>query len=373
VSDSGEGKGEVGGSAGGGRRGKLVPALKLTAVVLFGVGLLVAVFWNVDLHEFWEAITSIRIHWWLISFVCFVLLHLARTYRWGRIVNRIQPTPFRDILSISSVGFMAIQAIPFRMGEFTRPYLLLEKRDMPFGSAMYSVVVERTIDILCLALCFTIAVVFADIPLASFHIGDWEVNFVDEGRKAIAIAVVPFGGCLLAFVVLQERAIRWTEAVIRPIHAGLATKAAGMMGTFLEGVRTMQDWRFAYTMVWTSAMTWGVNVVCMWSLCKAFGFDELSLMAGLVILVVLIVGVLLPAPPLFAGVFEAFVAGALVLYGIPREQGLAYAVVCHVTQTIILFGFGLAFLWADQISFRKIIDFARQLREGEGDAPAASE
>ena len=355
------------------RAGGLKPALKLAAVVLFGLGLLVAVFWNVDLAEFWTAITEIRILWWLFSFTCFVALHLARTYRWGRVVERIQPVPFRHILSVSSVGFMAIQALPFRLGEFARPYLLVEKRDMPFGSAMYTVVVERTIDILCLAILFTIAVVFADIPLASFNIGEWEVNFVDEGRKAIIIALVPFGGCLLAFLILQERAIRWTEALVRPIHAGLATKAAGMMGTFLEGVRTMQDWRFAFTMVWTSLVTWGVNIVCMWSLCRAFGFDQLSLMAGLVILVVLIVGVLLPAPPLFAGIFEAFVAGSLVLYGIPREQGLAYAVVCHVTQTIILFGFGLFFLWADKISFRKIIDFARQLREGEGDAPVGSE
>ncbi len=356
-----------GGPAGRPRGGKLKAALKLTALVAFGLGLLVAVFWSVDLDVFWREITEVRIHWWVISFAAFVSLHLARTYRWGRIVQRVHPVPFRHILSISSVGFMALQALPFRLGEFARPYLLMERRDMRFGGAMYTVVVERTIDILCLAFCFTIAVVFADLP-ETIIIKGVDFDIVEGGRQMIAIALVPFGGCLLAFLVLRERAIRWTEALLTPIHAGLAGKAASMMGSFLEGVRTMQDWRFAYTMVWTSVMTWGVNVVCMWALCRALGLDELGLMAGLVILVVLIVGVLLPAPPGFVGTFEAFVAAGVMLFGATQEKALAYAVVCHVTQTVILFGFGLAFLWIDKISFGRIIEFTRSLREGEATA-----
>ena len=352
----------------GGRRGSTWKAgLKLTALLAFGLGLLVAVFWNVEMDVFWQEIADVRIHWWIISIAAFISLHLARTYRWGRIVQRVHPVPFRHILSISSVGFMALQALPFRLGEFARPYLLMERRDMRFGGAMYTVVVERTIDILCLATCFTIAVVFADLP-EHITIGGKDFEIIEGGRKMIAVALVPFGGCLLAFLVLRERAMRWTEAILTPIHKGLATKAGAMMAAFLEGVKTMEDWRFAFTMIWTSLMTWGVNVVCMWALCRALGLDELGLMAGLVILVVLIVGVLLPAPPGFVGTFEAFVTAGVMLYGATQEKALAYAVVCHVTQTLILFGFGLSFLWIDKISFRSIIEFTRSLREGEATA-----
>jgi glycosyltransferase 2 family protein len=340
--------------------------LKLLFSLGLGAGLLWLIFHDIDLAEFMGYIKATRLGWWSLCLVTFLGLHLSRAWRWGKIVERIQPVGFRGILSINSVGFLAIQSLPFRLGEFARPYLLHEREDVPFGSAMYTVVVERSIDILALAVMFGVVVFFADIPLETFVLGEWEVRFVDEGRKAIGIAAVPFGGCLLAFLVLQERAVRWTEAIVGRVHQGLARKAAGMMQSFLDGVRTMKDLRFGATMLSSTIFIWCLNIVCMWALLVAFNL-ELSPMAALVLLVVLVVGVLLPAPPLFAGVFEAFVIGGLALYGVGKDEAAAYAVVCHVTQTIVIFGIGLAFLWIDQISFAKIIQFARTVSEDDAD------
>ena len=337
--------------------------VKLAASLALGGGLLVWIFHDVDLGEFWGAIQQTRKGWWILCFLSFVTLHVSRAWRWGLIVRQVHPVGFRDIVSINSVGFLAIQALPFRLGEFARPYLLHERRDVPFGSAMYTVVVERTIDILCLALMFAIAVLFADITWESVEFFD--MNFVEAGQRALALALIPFGGCLLAFLVLQERAVRWTEAVVGRVHKGLASKAAAMMQSFLAGVRTMKDVRFALSMFGHSAWIWCLNVACMWSLCVAFRFDELGLMDALVLLVVLVVGVLLPAPPLFAGIFEAFVIGGLALMGIGKDEAAAYAVVCHVTQTVIIFSFGLLFLWVDRISLSKMVQFARTVSSKE--------
>lgn len=332
---------------------------KLIFSLALGIGLLVLIFHDIEMHEFLASIRSTHLGWWFVCFVCFLTLHVGRAWRWGRIVRRVDPISFREVLSINSVGFLAIQSLPFRLGEFARPYLLHERRDVPFGTAMYSVVVERTIDILSLGVMFAMVVYWADLPLESFTIGGLELHFVDEGRKAIGIALVPFAGCLLAFIVLQERAVHLTQAVLGRFHAGLARKATGMMQSFLEGVRTMKDLRFAVEMLLSTIFIWVVNVVCMWSLCMAFHFEGLGLMHGLVLLVVLVVGVMLPAPPLFAGVFEAFIIGGLALMGVAKDQGAAYAVVCHVTQTGIIFGLGIFFLWVDKISFSKIIHHAR--------------
>ncbi len=334
--------------------------VKLGFSIALGLGLLVLIFHDVDMDRFLAAIRGIDKLWWVLCFASFLGLHVSRAWRWGRIVNQVHPVKFRTVLSINSVGFLAIQALPFRLGEFARPYLLHERADAPFGASMYSVVVERTIDILCLAVMFYVAVIFADLP-ESIVIGGVPMSFVADGQKAIAITTVPFVGCLLAFLILQDRAVSWTRSIVGMVHQGLAGKVAGMMQSFLEGVRTMKDPRFAASMVSNSAFIWVLNVVCMWSLCKAFHFDQIGLMGGLVLLVVLVVGVLLPAPPLFAGVFEAFVIGGLALLGVDKDSGAAYAVVCHVTQTFIIFGFGLMFLWVDQISFGKIIEFARSV------------
>lgn len=321
---------------------------------MLGGVLLVLVFRDVDLDEFWSSIRSVDQTWWSISVVTVVGLHLTRAWRWGRIVHRIKPLPQRDVLSANSMGFLAILVMPFRLGEMVRPYILHERHGVPFGSALYSVVVERTVDILALGMLFLIAVLFADLPLESFPIGDWDVRFVVEGRKAILIALTPFGGCLLAFLLLQDRAVRWTTAVVGMVHEGLARKTAAMMQSFLDGVRTMKDPRFGLEMAVSTTLIWALNVACLWSLFIAFRFEGLGPMTGLVLLVVMVVGSLLPAPPMFAGVYEVFVVVGLALFGVGRDEATAYAVVSHMSMITVVVGLGLVFLWLDGVPVSRI-------------------
>jgi len=341
------------------RRGRW---LRLVASLVLGGGLLVLVFHDIDLGEFSDSIRGVHWGWWLVSLVSIVGVHLGRAWRWGRIVHHVEPVAFRDVLSANSVGYLAILVLPFRLGEFVRPYLLHERAAVPFGTVVYSVVVERTLDILALGVMFAIVVLFAEFPLEAISIGDWELHFVDEGRKVLAIALVPFCGCLLFFIVLQDRAVSWTTAAVGLVHQGLAQKIKAMLQSFLEGVRSMKQPRLGLEMGVYTTFIWVLNVVSMWSLCVAFHFEGLGIMAGLVLMMVLIVGSLLPAPPLFAGVFEVFAVAGLALMGIGKDAAAAYAVVCHTIQIVVFFGFGLTFLWIDRDALLRIAALLRRAK-----------
>lgn len=347
--------------------------LQFAGTTALGVLLLWLVFRGVDLDEFVASIRGVSPFWWLMMVLSSCAMHLVRVWRWHLIVVRVERTSLRQTLSIGSVGMMAIQAIPLRLGEFVRPYLLTQRCRMSFGGAMYTVVIERTLDLLSLAVMFAVAVFFADIPLQILTLGDWEVSFIQEGQRVIGIALIPFAGCLLAFLLLGERAVRWTVAAVRAVHGRLADQIESFLVSFLEGVRTMRDLRFGVAMVLTSAAAWLLNVAIYWTLAQAFGL-ELPLMAGVVIMVVFMVGILLPAPPLFAGVFEVFLIAGLLLYNVPHDQGAAYAAVCHVTEICLLFGWGLPFLWLDGMSFRGLLDVARLAkREADDEEPEPPE
>ncbi len=344
-------------------------ALQFAGTTALGVGLLVLVFRGVDWDAFVASIRGISVFWWFMMVVASCAMHLIRVWRWHLIVVRVEPTPIRQTLSIASVGMMAIQAIPLRLGEFVRPYLLTQRCKMTFGGAMYTVVIERTLDLICLAAMFAVAVWFADIPLQTLTLGDWEVAFVQEGRRIIGLALIPFAGCLLGFLLLGDRAVRWAGATVGAVHRPLGGKVERFLASFLDGVRTMRDLRFGVLMVLTSVAAWILNAAIYWTLAEAFGMG-LGPMAGLVIMVVFMVGILLPAPPLFAGVFEVFVIAGLLLYQVPHDEGAAYAVVCHVTEIALLFGWGLPFLWLDGLSVRGLLDIARSAKEaGEGESP----
>src|SRR5205823_12500303 len=86
-----------------------------------------------------------------------VILHLCRALRWNYLLAplgvRIPPGP---LLAISSVGFMAILALPARLGEFVRPGLL-RKHGVSASSALGTVAVERIVDGLLISLFVFVA------------------------------------------------------------------------------------------------------------------------------------------------------------------------------------------------------------------------
>ena len=82
-----------------------------------------------------------------------VFIHLARTVRWGILLEPVAKLPFSRLNAVSAVGFMALIILPFRLGEFARPYLIAERPRLRVSSALSSVVVERVTDGLFTACC----------------------------------------------------------------------------------------------------------------------------------------------------------------------------------------------------------------------------
>ncbi|MAE29907.1 MAG: hypothetical protein CMJ87_13145 [Planctomycetes bacterium] len=352
--------------------GRRRSVLKLVFSIGLGAALLVLVFRGVELDRFVAAIRGVRASWLLAVVALSSAMHLIRCWRWGLIIGRVQPVPFREVVSISSVGLLALQVLPFRLGEVVRPYLLVERRGLRFGAALYTVVLERTTEIVGLAGAFTVAVLFADLPLDNLQLGDWDVSFVADGRRAIGLALTPFLLCLAAFLFLGDRIAGPVEAAAIRVHRGLGRALGGLLRSFAEGAATMRDGRFSLAILATTALAWTLNAGVFWATARAFGFD-IEPLAGVVLLVVFMVGMLLPAPPLFAGVFEAFLIAGVALYGVERSDAAAYAVVSHVAQLGIVMAWALPFLWLDRLSFAAFRRFVDGLRTGEASVGEGAE
>src|SRR5687768_310957 len=79
--------------------------------------------------------------------------HFCRAWRWNNLLEPIGVTlPPGRLLAISSVGFMAILALPARLGEFVRPALIRKKGHVSAAAALGTVAVERIVDGLLVSL-----------------------------------------------------------------------------------------------------------------------------------------------------------------------------------------------------------------------------
>lgn len=333
-------------------------AVKLFASLLVTVICSWWAFRNTDWHSQMTSLKSANYLWVLPYFVILTLVHLARTLRWGCLLSGMERVPFRKLNEASGIGFMMLLVLPFRLGEFARPLLIAQRSSIRRSAAMTSVVLERITDGMAIALLMRVLLFFvpAEVP---------EVRYVKLGAN-LMFAVFGGGLAFLLFALRhQASAVGLVRSTVGRVAPGVADKMADIVDTFVGAMRQLPDRRqmvgfFLYTLVY-----WGLNGAGMALLSKAFGLN-LTLFQAYVVMSVLVVGVMIPAAPGMAGTFQAAIWVGLSLFlpaSVVNGDGMAYANVLWLCQTVQQIGFGVVLMSLGHLSFK---DLAGKLdKEGQ--------
>ncbi len=283
-----------------------------------------------------------------------LLQHLCRSLRWNYLLAPLDITvPTGPLLAISSVGFMAILALPLRLGEFVRPGLL-RRRGISASAALGTVAVERIVD----GLMISLFVFFAFLSLRGPDSPSWMMPTAFTALGIFAAALV-----FLLF------AMKWPEKTVRfSLTMSLLPRFAPRIAKIIEekllemirGFAVLKDLpNLAKFLVWT-AVYWSANGMTVWVLAKGFQTIEprfdLSLIGGFAVMGLVGVGISLPNAPGLVGQYQAFTLLGLSLYlGPAALQGgaiypvaLAYAIIHHLFQVVWYVGagaLGLATPW----------------------------
>ena len=325
----------------------------VSPAINFGVSVALGAFFtwlamrDVDFEKVGECLATVD-YWYLAPYVALmVIIHLVRTFRWGMLITPIAHVPFKKLLPISSVGFLAIVLLPFRMGEFVRPYLLADKDKITFSAALATCVVERIIDAL-----LVIGLLFAALATIDKAIPP---GVVTSGYVALAI----FGGLLLVIVVAmwkRDASIAFWNKLIGVVSKKLAAKMTAMLAAFIDGLRALKSLPRILGFIGLSLAYWGLAAFGLWLLFEGFHL-ELPFTAAFVVNGILVIGIMVPGGPGFTGPFEIAVKVALVdLFLLPAATNASYTIVLHGLQ----FGFqlivGVAFLFSSHVSFVRLVD-----------------
>ena len=311
-----------------------------------------ALFRHVDATSFFAALASVDRGWLAAAVAAQLGCHLCRSSRLGAQVGPLKRVGYFNVLSINTVGTLAINVLPFRAGELVRPALLSEREGVPFSQAVALTVVDRLHDIVGLGLIVVAVIAWAPLPAEVVTIGGAALSIRTDGRRVIAVAALLFGAVIVAPLLLGERA----EMLLRRC---LGERVARIYRGYLTGLAVVGD---VPALLWASFWNlgvWWLYIVSMWALFHAFHLTEVNLWSAAVITCVLHMGLLLPTPPGLAGVFEAFVAAPLIVYGATPSSAAAYALTLHVVQVSVLLPLALVFLWRDGLSFRQALALGR--------------
>lgn len=260
------------------------------------------------------------------SLAIYFAIHWLRVIRWRQFLAAFAPAPLKVVNRVGAVGFMAIFLLPFRLGEVVRPLLIARHTDVPFGTAVATIAVERVVDGLMVSLLlFVVLLGTPDSQLARYP----EVQY--GGYVALSV----FGGAmavLIATAVARDLTIRILRTIVGTLSGGLADKIIGVATAFVDGIRVLHSPAAVIGFVAITAVYWAITALNIWVIGDGFGV-QMPLVAGVTMTCCIVVGMMIPNTPGNVGSFWYFMLLPAGLYGIDPE-----------TPTTIGFALGVWFL-----------------------------
>jgi hypothetical protein len=306
------------------------------------------------------------VRWWAVALYFPMVLAMTwfRSVRWRFLLRSIIAVPRRRLFAVSCAGFAAILLLPFRLGEFARPYLLRTRSDERRGgapvltmtAATSSIIAERVIDGVFLSA--VLAVVLIVVPTVH-PLPDQVVGLPISVASVRASGFVMLGvfttglATIAVFYFARAWAHRATHAVIGRVSPRLADRLAGLAEKLADGLHVFGRGRDALGFLAETTVYWLLNAAAMWWLAMACGvvhadgsaihFPEACGLMGM-----LGCAILIPGPPGLLGVFQAGIYAGMTFY-FPAEivtgPGAAYVFLLYASQLVFHCVTGAWGLW----------------------------
>lgn len=292
-----------------------------------------------------DALNSFSANWWWIipAIALYFTGVLLRSVRWGMLLPEYGVqlwTLFRALV----IGFTVNNLLPFRMGEAARAYLLARWGQVPYGATVASLVVERVLDGLTLALLLLVALWL--VPSAPGYL--------------LAVGVIAGCGFFAGLALLALAAWRGSALTTfvgffaRRMPPSLGPKLVGAAANFARSLAVVHDTPRLARLVGLSLVAWccelGLFFVLMFSV-GILGSYPRALLVG----AAANFATLLPSSPGYAGTFDAALT-RVAQDALNVSAGLAgvYDIVVHATLFLPVVIVGTLMLWRSRITFDQV-------------------
>ena len=323
--------------------------LQLTLSIAVSVVLVWYAVRAVDFARVVEILGHANYGWAAMAVLCAVIIQYARVWRFGYLVRPFARPDFAALFRIGNIGMFAVFALPIRLGEFVRPFMIKREYGVSMSAGLGSVAAERVIDGLCVTLGFFILTRsgFALPPaLAEAGIG---ALLVFAGA-AFALGVVLFG---------HEKGAGVLRRVVSIASPRVADKLVGMLVSFADGLRALTDLRILGAYMFFTLVFWFLTGVANYVLFLALGIP-LSFPLAFVMTALTVIALMLPAGPGMIGTVQAAVVWGLGLLGVDSSLAFAYAMLMYLAGNTVTVGFGLWSLVRAHVSMSSLVEQSQQ-------------
>lgn len=306
----------------------IVKGFKYLILLLTGIVLLYVAFKDQNLTLLLEDLRKAEYVWVFASVLFAYFAHLIRAYRWRMMISSLgHGTPsLINTFSAVLIGYLANLAFP-RMGEVSRCGVIHKTDQIPIVKLFGTVVAERLIDLLMLGVIIFLAIVLQFGLLSDFLYNNLLIKLTgSEGHLTLLV----FASCMLillliVFYIFKKRKKLGIWAQIHKFYLDIKS-----------GIFSIKSMDKKGGFIACSILIWLMYALSVY-LCF-FALKSTAELEPLVALSTLVFSSLAMIAPVQGGIgaFHWMVSEGLTIYGIERSEGLAFALLLHSSQTLII-------------------------------------
>lgn len=302
---------------------------------------------------------------WLAPLVGVVILsHVLRAWRWQVLLEAlpddareadVQPVTLRLAFYSLMIGYMVNYAAP-RLGEVARTANLATRTKRRFGAVFGTVVVERILDVVVLALA--LGSVFFILLDRTSVINDLFIAPVTAqlGRiPALGLGLLALGVAALVFFIYRK-VVRQTEAQGPTFWR---RRVAPVLGSFKDGLMTLRHTRRPWTIVVSTVLMWACYVLMAHLPFVMLGMAapyEITLLDTWAIMTLGAVGIVIPSPGGVGSYHYITIQTLVHLFAVDAEPAATYAVLSHAAQLVLYVAIGALSLVLQGTGLRALKD-----------------
>lgn len=234
------------------------------------------------------------------------------------------------VLPVLLVGYLGNVVMPARLGEVIRGALLARREGVAPAESFGSVVLERIVDVLTLAVLGTVAAIAVAAP-------GWMLT---AALAAVLLAAVGLAVAGAAGIAAQRRG-----AWHLPGPLGRVGAVARVARQLAAGARIADRPSALLAAAALSLVAWFLDAALFWLVARSLDLPLVPAGAMLVSAIA-VLSTAIPTAPGYVGTFELAAVAAIGVAGVSGDAALAFAVLAHVLAVIPISLAGALALWA---------------------------
>ncbi len=259
-------------------------------------------------------------YWWIAaSVLAFMLSNMSRAIRWCQAIRPLgYKTKFSNSFLSIMAGYGANLFFP-RIGEVARCGVMSRYEKVPADALMGTVVAERIIDVICLALVIGLAMLLeADMIIAA--INDLRNNSTSTQEASSGTPWILYFGIAAAIGLMLLVIFRKKLASL-----GIVDKLKGVVKRFVDGILSIRHLENPWLYIAHTIFIWVMYFMMTFLCFKAFEpTASLGPVAALTTFVFGSLGIVIPSPG-GMGTYHFLTTEALQLYGLSGDDGFSFS------------------------------------------------